>query len=153
MMGFWVCVAAMVMTGWIVYAATYRAAYHHGVMDANQQWRHELHKAQPTEPAVRYIAARFSAGMNGLQHHVPAGTKPCYPQDCDADCEYNIHTATGAALDILVRIPQRPAGMTDAEVRAQVQRDIADQRPEWKNQQCKKCMNLIIDCECSLGPS
>lgn len=37
MMGFWVTVAAMVMTGWIVYAATYRAAYVEGFMDCMRQ--------------------------------------------------------------------------------------------------------------------
>lgn len=68
MMGFIFSASAVLLTAWIVYIGTRRAAYLDGFMEANQQWRRELDDAHSDDPRVRYIAARFSAGV------VPAGT-------------------------------------------------------------------------------
>lgn len=92
MIGFAVTVAAMVMTGWIVYAATYRAAYLEGWKDGH---------SRPTQY---------------FHTNVPAGT-------------LDIETATGAALDRLAGIPQRPAGMTDLELRNRIINNT--NRPDW----------------------
>jgi hypothetical protein len=99
MMGFAVSTAAVFLTAWIVYAATRRAAYLEGIMDANRQWRRELDDAHSDDPRIRYIAARFNAGR------VPAGT----PLPC-------------GCLDICT--DQRPGHpSTAAELRAHVDRD------------------------------
>lgn len=95
MMGFIISTLAVGFTAWIVYAATRRAAYLDGIMDANQQWRRELEAVRSNDPCIKYMVARFSAGR------VPAGTSQlpqsrinipmppvqppryCYGCDCD----------------------------------------------------------------------
>lgn len=104
MIGFIVSATAVLLAMWITHAATYRAAYLEGQLAA---------------------LAR-----------VPAGTEsPCYPGDCDNSCPHSVFQqrrdsvardiadATGATLDALAKIPERPNGMTDAELLAHVMRD------------------------------
>lgn len=68
MMGFIVSASAVLLTAWIVYAATYRTAYFHGATDASKAWREQGH------------------GDRCAELPVPAGTYCHSPLGCDEDC-------------------------------------------------------------------
>jgi hypothetical protein len=92
MIGFCVTVAAMIMTAWIVYAATYRAAYMDGYTAAEKKAGDKYYDgaiAKLNVPAGTLVVPPPSRPMTGYQP-VRAPRADCFPPGCNEfpECDH-----------------------------------------------------------------